>query len=109
MCDLLDFIYECFVYAYILYASVHSKWNIDASIRSNQQKIWYMLVYSWYDYNYCVRQWLWRLEWIWIFIHMPMWKSGMSFVEVLLVFDRKLTFENVYIIYLLGSTVWEWQ
>ena len=79
ICYCLEDIYKCFVYDNALYASIRSKWAKYICIRFFQlaKKI-FILVYSQYDYTYCVRQWFWRLEWICNFIPMIMWKYGVK-------------------------------
>ena len=47
-----------------------------------------------YHYTYCVCQRCWRLEWIWNFIIMAMWKSCICFIG----FYEKDPFYNIYIL-----------
>ena len=85
MCDLKDFIYECFSHANVLYESVHAVWVTYVCIRSFWiAKTLFMLVYSWYFFV-CHQQW--NLEWLWNFITMLIWKSCIIFVEFLLVLN----------------------
>ena len=56
-----------------------------------------------FNYTYFVHQWGWHLEWICNFIPMLMWKSGIHFVEFLLVLDHYSTLELFCVIYILAG------
>ena len=66
-----------------------------------QAKPLFKLVYSRYEYTLCVCQLVWRFEWLWNFIPMPICKFLTFFIKVQLIFYRWSTFKLLYLIYIL--------
>ena len=108
MFDQLDFLYECFTYSQYV-VCIHSVRNgIYCWIRLFLlAKTWFMLIYSRLLYLMRASAGGWRLEWLWKFIPMIIWKSRLCFVKFLIFFDCYLAFTNfsTLFIYLSGSTI----